>query len=152
LDKYLKSQAGRDFVRKRMPTLNDWPRWDYEAVLSKHGITVEQTDEYWWSMDWKYGCNAFNVDDEVIARQVSALFAELFLRNFAASFADNVAHGYGMWLELQDQRYSFELTEDLGNAVLMLDSCHNTACLTDEEMAAWDKLVETAGVLKESDL
>jgi hypothetical protein len=138
-----------------MPTLNNWPRWDYEAVLSEYGVTVEQTDEYWWSMDWRYGCNAFNVDDETIARQVSALFAELFLRNFSASFADNVSHGYGMWLKLQDQRYSFELTEDLGDAVIEMEAIAYSEGLgpkTPEQTVAWDKLVETARVFKESDL
>jgi hypothetical protein len=147
LDEYLQSQNGRDFVRKRMPTLDNWPDWDYEAVLSKHEITVEQTDEYWWNMSWRYGGNGFNVDDEVIARQVSALFAELFLRNFSASFADNVTHGYAMWLELQDQRYKFELTPDLATAVFKMEGLDNRSdILSGPEKEAWDDLVAFAGV------
>ena len=149
LEDYMRSPKGQDFVQKCMPTLNNWPDWDHEAVLSKHAITVEQDGEYWWSMNWRHGNMGFNVDDEVIARQCSALFAELFLRNFAASFADNVAHGYAMWLELQDQRYSFELTEELGDAILHMDG---RAEVADAVKEAWNKLVETARVLKESNL
>ena len=148
LSEYLESPKGQDFVRNLLPKLDNWPEWDYEAVLKKHEITVEQGRKYWWPMSWRHGSIGLNTDDEVIARKCAALFAELFLRGVTCSFADNLAHGFAMWLELQNQRYSFELTEDLGDAVLKMNSCRNTACMSNEE-AAWDKLVESARLLRE---
>jgi len=149
LVEYLESPKGQDFVRQRLPTLDNWPEWDYEAVLRKNEATVEKDGDYWYAMGWRHGGMGINADDEVIARKSAALFIELWLRGLTASFADNVAHGFAMWLELQNQRRSFELTKELGDAVLKMNSCRNIACVSDEEEAAWDKLVDLAKLLNE---
>jgi hypothetical protein len=139
----------QDFVLSLLPKLDNWPEWDYEAVLRENGATVKRDGDYWYTMGWRLGSMGFNVDDEVIARKTAALFIELFMRGFTCSFADNVAHGYAMWLELQNQRYKIEVTKELGDAVLKMNSCRNIACVSDEEEAAWDKLVEFAKLLSE---
>ena len=144
LEEYLKSPKGQDFVRQHLPRLDNWPEWDYEAVLRENEVSVVRAGDYWYGLGWRHGSESINADNEVIARKSAAVFVSLWLCGVTASFADNLAHGFAMWLELQDQRYSFELTKELGNAVLKLNSCRNIACMSDEEEAAWDKLVESA--------
>ena len=38
LEDYLKSQKGQDFVRQHLPTIDNWPEWDYEAVLRENEV------------------------------------------------------------------------------------------------------------------
>jgi hypothetical protein len=149
LTSYLKSPKGLAFVRRQMPLIDNWPDWDYEAVLTEHAATVSRSDEYWWTLSWRHGSMGINANDEVIARKSAAVFIELFNRGFSCSFADNLAHGFAMWLELQNQRHLFELTKDLGNATLKMNSWRYAADMSEEEMAAWTKLVDTAKLLKE---
>jgi len=148
---YLESPKGQDFVRNLLPKMDNWPEWDHEAVLRENEATVEKDGDYWYAMGWRHGGMGINADDETIARKSAALFISLWLRGFTASFADNVAHGFAMWLELQNQRRSFELTKKLGDAVLKMNSCRNIACVSYEEEAAWDKLVDLAKLLNEGE-
>ena len=141
----LTQEGGREFVRKTLLTVDDWcDRWDYEAVLRENEVTVEKAEDYWYTLGWRHGSMGINADNDIIARKSVAVFVELWMRGFSCSFADHLAHGFAMWLELQDQRYSFELTKELGDAVLKMNSCRMSACLSDEEENAWDKLVESA--------
>ncbi len=108
LPEYVKNLGGQDFIHNLMPNVDDWKDgkcdvWDYEAVLKEHDATVEQSDEYWWSLCWRHGTMGFNTDNEVHARKMAALFIELWMRGFAASFADHIVSGFSMWLELQEK-------------------------------------------------
>jgi len=154
LEDYMASPKGRDFVRNLLPKADNWPEWDYEAVLRANEATVEKDGDYWWTLGWRHGSMGINADDEVIARKSAAMFIELWLRGLTASFADNVAHGYAMWLELQNQRYSFELTKELGDAIIEMEAIafsEGQGPRTPEQNAAWDKLVESAKLFKERD-
>lgn len=108
LGEYLKSQGGQDVIRELMTDVDDWKdgkcdSWNYEAVLDANDATVEKTDEYWWSLDWRHGTMGINMDNEVHARKMASLFIELWLRGFSASFADHIVSGFGMWLDLQEK-------------------------------------------------
>jgi hypothetical protein len=136
----------RDTFRHLCPPLDNWPEWDYEAVLRDNEATVGQAGEYWWTLGWRHGSMGINADDEIIARKSAAMFIELWLRGVTASFADNIAHGYAMWLELQDQRYSFELTKELGNAIIEMSN--NGMGPDTDDGGAWNKLVESAKLIR----
>jgi len=99
----MKSPNGLDFIRNLMPPVDDWENetW-YEAVLEKHDATVEKTDDWWWSLCWRHGTMGLNTDNEIRARKMAALFIELWLRGFAASFADHIVSGFNLWLDLQE--------------------------------------------------
>ena len=76
------------------------------------------------------------------------MFVSLWLRRFSCSFADNLAHGYAMWLELQNQRYSFELTKELGDALIEMSDNGMGPDFADDS-GAWNKLVDSARLLRE---
>jgi len=145
LTDYMKSPEVQDFVRNLLPKVDNWPEWDHEAVLRENGATVEKDGDYWWTLGWRMGGMGINADDETIARKSAAMFIELFMRGFTCSFADNVAHGYAMWLELQNQRYSFELTKELGDAIIEMDGRAEVAEAVGD---AWNKLVDSAKLLR----
>jgi len=147
LPHFIQSHGGVDFVRKLLPKVDNWPDWDYEAVLEKHKATVEKGDHYWWYLGWRHGSLGLNVDDEVIARKSAAVFIELFQRGFVCSFADNLAHGFAMWLELQAGRRSIEMTPELCEAIVDMDDLGYTegrGPVTKERILAWDNLVKSA--------
>jgi len=145
----MQSPKGQDFVRrKHLPKIDNWPEWDYEAVLRENEVEVEKAGKYWYTLGWRHGSVSINADNEIIARKSAAMFISLFLRGFTCSFADNIAHGYAMWLELQDRRYSFELTKDLGDAVIEMSDNGMGPDFTDDS-DAWNKLVDSARLLRE---
>ncbi len=145
LANYLASPKGQDFVRNLFPKIDNWPEWDYEAVLRENEVEVVWHRDYWYSMGWRHGSMGINADDETIARKSAAIFVSLWLRGFSCSFADNISHGFAMWLELQNQRYSFELTKELGDAIIELED-HN--CIYGDGLEAWNKLVDSARLLR----
>jgi len=100
---YMKSPGGQDFVRGLLTPVDDWENemW-YEAVLKEHEATVEKTDKYWWSLGWRHGTMGFNTDNEIRARKMAALFIELWMRGFSASFADHIVSGFDLWLDIQE--------------------------------------------------
>lgn len=145
LEARISGPKGLDYLRGIMPKLDNWPEWDYEAVLRKNDVEVVRAGDYWYTLGWRHGSESINADDEVIARQSAAIFVSLWLRGFSASFADNMAHGYAMWLELQDQRYSFELTKELGNAIIEMSD--NGMGPDTDDGGAWNKLVDSAKLI-----
>lgn len=147
LEDYMKSPKGQDFVRQQLPKIDNWPEWDYEAVLRENKVKVVRVGDNWYNLSWYHGYESINTNDEVIARQSAAIFVSLWLRGFSASFADNLAHGYAMWLELQNGRYSVEVTKDLANAIIDMDNHGYSEGLgpeTEKGFDAWDKLVMMA--------
>jgi hypothetical protein len=109
LQKYLKSSKGLDFVRSKLPRLDDWvdgtpDAWDYEAVLTEQGVKLEQSLEspFDWTLCWRHGFMHVPCYDEVNAKKAAALFVSLWLRGVSASFADKLMVGYMMFLEYQE--------------------------------------------------
>jgi hypothetical protein len=111
LPTYLRSEAGRKFVRDLMPKVDDWTdegpdSWDYEAVLTKYGVTmcapIEEFTGDTWTLSWHNGCMGIDTLNEKHARRGAALFVELWNRGFSASFADKLIDGYLRFLELQE--------------------------------------------------
>ena len=119
---YLKSPGGQAFARKAMPLLDDWANghpdaWDYEAVLTANGVTVEWCHELTsdgvtfteappdlqgWDLLWKHGCMNIGQTTRIIARKAAALYVSLWLRGVSASFADKLMDGYIVFLERQE--------------------------------------------------
>ena len=110
LPTYISSPKGLNFVRNHLPLLEDWvdgvpDAWDYEAVLTKHGATVNMSEpaEYGWTLVWRNGCMGISANKEVHARKAAALFIELWLRGVSASFADKITDGYLYYLEASEK-------------------------------------------------
>jgi hypothetical protein len=74
LSDYMKLPKGWDFVRRYIPTLDDWAdghpdAWDFEAVLNENGMVVKRCDTLvdgngnehragefaGWGFHWKHG-------------------------------------------------------------------------------------------------
>lgn len=86
--------------------LNDWDNdWDYEAVLRDHEVVVEELSHgfrvHGHQLVWKQGFMHIPTDNGIHARKAAALFIELWLRGFSASFADKLMDGYLSHLEAQ---------------------------------------------------
>ena len=104
-----------EFALKRgKAMLDDWrdangkyiPDWDYEAVLTENGVTVEWGHEMvdgegtvsecppdlcGWGFSWKHGAIHIGQTTEKIARKASALFVSLWTLGVSASFCDKLS-------------------------------------------------------------
>lgn len=85
----------------RETKLDDWPNWDYEAVLRDNNVTVDCDDDGWGYM-WKYGTGTLGFVTETQARKGAAMFVSLWLLGVSATFADKLTDGYLMVLDFQD--------------------------------------------------
>lgn len=85
--------------------LDNWDDdWDYELVLGANGVVVERlSGEHrsirGFQLCWKPGFMHIPTDNQVHANKAAALFVELYLRGFSASFADKIMDGYLFYLE-----------------------------------------------------
>ncbi len=103
LGDYMKHPKGLDFVRGLLPKLDDWvdgkpDAWDYEAVLRRHGVTVEQVGDG-RSLGWRHGSMYVATDNREHGRKAAALFVELWLRGVSASFAGKLMDSHLFFLE-----------------------------------------------------
>jgi len=92
--------------------VDDWvdgvpDSWNYEAVLLNNQVNVERLvnrhGHRGFQLCWKKGFMHVPTDNEVHARKAAALFIELNLRFFSASFADKIMDGYLFYLEAADK-------------------------------------------------
>jgi len=166
LGEYLKSRAGQEFARSKMPLLDDWvdghpDAWDYEAVLRENEVTIEWSDSvvdcdgnvtklecewlHGWALCWKHGTMHIGNTSETVARKAGAMFVCLWLRGISASFADKLMDGFVVFLERQENPPSGTMTTVTNRMNCQPDWLHAHIAFADE-----DKLLRGLG-LKDGD-